>query len=106
MDAETLCTITENVEREVLVLALLGAPGQLTERILRQMPRVQAAAIRKEIDCIGPVRLSDVEEARRRTAETAAQLHARGKIDLAESNSNSLIGRNRIKTQNAQESRI
>ena len=80
MDADTLFTIVENVSREILVLALLGAPANLMDRVLRQMPRARAAAIRGEIENIGPVRLGDVDEARRRIVETFEQLHARGQI--------------------------
>ena len=80
MDADTLFTITENVDREILVLALLGAPAHLMDRVLRQMPHTRAAAIRGEIENIGPVRLGDVDEARRRIVETFEQLHARGQI--------------------------
>ena len=82
MDADTLYTVNENVRPEIIVLALLGAPAHLMDRILRQMPQTQAAAIRHEIENIGPVRLGDVEEARRRLVETVERLHAAGKITL------------------------
>ena len=82
MDADTLYAVNENVRPEILVLALLGAPSHLMDRVLRQMPQNKAAAIRNEIENIGPVRLGDVEEARRRIAETVERLHAAGKIKL------------------------
>ena len=92
MNADTLFTITENVGREVLVLALLGAPGHLMDRVLRQMPRVRSVSIRHEVENIGPVRLGDVEEARRRIVETVEQLHARGRIRLDVGRGESSIG--------------
>ncbi|MBN2293171.1 MAG: hypothetical protein JXM70_12140 [Pirellulales bacterium] len=82
MDADTLYTIVETVRPEILVLSLLGAPSQIMDRVLRQMPKSGAAAVRHEIENIGPVRLGDVEEARRRMVETVEQLHAAGKIKL------------------------
>ncbi len=82
MDADTLYTVNENVRPEILVLALLGAPGHLMDRVLRQMPTTRSAAIRQEIENIGPIRLGDVEEARRRLVATVEQLHVAGKIKL------------------------
>ena len=92
MDADTLFAIIENVGREILVLALLGAPGHLINRVLRQMPHARATAIRHELANIGPVRLGDIEEARRRLVETVVQLHAQGRIRLSVTRGESLIG--------------
>lgn len=83
MDADTLYTIVDAVRPEILVLALLGAPSQLMDRVLRQMPKARSVAIRHEIENIGPVRLGDVEEARRRMVETVEHMHAAGQIKLS-----------------------
>lgn len=92
MDADTLYAIVEAVRPEILVLALLGAPAGLMDRVLRQMPKARAAAVRHEIENIGPVRLGDVEEARRRMVETVERLHAAGKIKLQVGHRETSIG--------------
>lgn len=92
MNADALCAIAESVEQEVLILALLGSPGRLMERVLRQMPRMRAAEVRRGIENIGPVRLADVEESRRIVVETARRLHAQGRIVLGEMTSESEFG--------------
>ncbi len=92
MDADTLYVIADAVRPEILVLALLGAPGHLMDRVLRQMPKARSDAIRHEIENIGPVRLGDVEEARRRLVETVERLHATGRIRLAVGRREASIG--------------
>ncbi len=63
--------------------ALLGAMPEITERVLRFLPRVQAEAISRKLRQPGPIRLSDIETARLKIAETAARImYAKGKVLL------------------------
>jgi flagellar motor switch protein FliG len=66
-----LVSVFRSAEPEVVQASLLGAPSRLIERILHQMPPDEATRLRKKLDCPGPIRLSDVEEARRRIAALA-----------------------------------
>ncbi len=79
-DDVSLGLIFEQVDLAVAVLALWGTPLGFQERVLAQLPTDRAERIQKEIADMGPVRLSDVEEARSRVATLARQLAARQRI--------------------------
>lgn len=79
-DDVSLGVIFEQVDLAVAVLALWGTPLGFQERVLAQLPSDQADRVQREMAELGPVRLSDVEEARRRVAEIARRLAARQRV--------------------------
>lgn len=81
-DDTSLGTIFDHAELEVVVLALWGAPLGFTERVLKELPDWKSQAVRAQLADLGPIRLRDVEEARRRLGEIARQLAIRRKIRL------------------------
>ena len=72
-DDATLLAIFGAAEPEVAQTALLGAPPQLVERIFQCMMPEEARRLRRKLDCPGPIRLSDIEDARRQIAALAQQ---------------------------------
>ncbi|MGH6743178.1 MAG: FliG C-terminal domain-containing protein, partial [Bradyrhizobium sp.] len=85
LDEATLATILASAGAELTRLALAGADAQLVDRILMPLGAAQAKKIRRTIERIGPVRLSDVEQAQREVARIARQLALEGTIDLPNS---------------------
>lgn len=81
-DESSLATIFEKADDNLVVLSLWGAPLGLVEKILMQFPAWKAEEIREQLTNLGPVRLSDVEEARRRLAEYARTLAMHRRIRL------------------------
>lgn len=81
-DDAALGTIFEHAEENLVVLALWGTPLGFVDRVLNQFPGWKAQRIRAQLAEVGPIRLRDVEEARRRFAELARQLAARRRIRL------------------------
>lgn len=79
-DDSSLAATLRAAEAELIQLALVGAPPTWSERFLELIPDFQAREIRKELDHLGPTRLSDVEEARSRLAELAERLAIQGRI--------------------------
>lgn len=71
---ELLDEVFETAGREWMIPALIGAPPALVDRVLAFRPPIQAQAIRKELNHPGPIRLSDVEEARREIARIAQRI--------------------------------
>ncbi len=69
-----LLAVYRAVTPEVALAALLGAPEQLVERILRQMPPKEAKQWRGRLKHPEPIRLSDIEEARRQIAALAQRM--------------------------------
>jgi flagellar motor switch protein FliG len=74
LDDDTLATAFRSVEPGWIMPALLGAPPMLTERALRGLPYDEAEEIRSKLDNPGPIRLSDMEAARKRIAEAARRI--------------------------------
>jgi len=81
-DDQTLATLLTAAGRELWMLALVGAPPALLQRVLRRLPAAEAEAFRHHLDHLGPTRLSDVEESRRRIEELARRLVVEHRITL------------------------
>jgi flagellar motor switch protein FliG len=82
-DEPTLATVFTAADRELWMLALVGAPPALVERVLRRLPAAEAEAFRHHLDNLGPTRLSDVEESRRRIEDLVRRLVLQRRITLA-----------------------
>ncbi len=70
-DDAALLAVFRAADPQVAQAALLGAAPQLVERILRRMMPREAKLLRRKLDCPEPIRLSDLEDARRQIAEIA-----------------------------------
>lgn len=82
MADRSLGELVEAADVELVVLALVGAPPAWIDRFLRHMPEPEARAIRYRLDHFGPIRLSDVEEARNELAKLAERLAMSGQVEL------------------------
>jgi len=80
-DDRTLHRTLQEADPEWILLALIGAPPDWIDRFLSLLPDDLARRLRSELSSPGPIRLSDVDEARRRLAELAHQLALQGRID-------------------------
>jgi flagellar motor switch protein FliG len=81
-DDESLGVTLRAADGELIQLALVGAPPEWIDRFLGLIPGVRARQIRRDLDHLGPTRLSDVEEARQRLAALARHLAAQRRIRL------------------------
>jgi flagellar motor switch protein FliG len=82
LDDDSLVTVLQEAGSSIVLLALIGAPDWLINRIAKRLPASEAAAFRHRLEHFGPTRLADVEEARRRIEGVAWQLAAGGRIRL------------------------
>lgn len=82
-DDRSLQTLLRSVENEQLILALKGADEALREKLLGCMSTRAAANIRDEMEALGPVRLTDVQDAQKAIIATARRLSDEGTIVLA-----------------------
>lgn len=80
MDTGSLVTLFGQAGRPLAAAALLGAPTALVNRVLGSLPREESQWLRRQLDAPGPIRLRDVEEARRRVAQLATELRRAGRI--------------------------
>lgn len=74
--------ILREVDPASLVIAMKTAAGPLQERILRALPPRAEAAIREQLELLGPVSPADAESARKTVAETVLRLQEKGAVDL------------------------
>jgi flagellar motor switch protein FliG len=65
LDDETLASIFHMADPVLMQTALIGAEPTLVDRLLNRMPPREAKRLRKQLDHPGPLRLSDVDDARR-----------------------------------------
>lgn len=82
-DDRAMQTLMRSVETELLVLALKGADEALRDKLLNCMSTRAAANIRDEMEAMGPVRLSEVQEAQKQIVAVARKLADEGTIVLA-----------------------
>jgi len=82
-DDKSLQTLLRNVDTEDLVLALKGADEPLREKLFSCMSSRAAANLQDEMEALGPVRLTEVQEAQKRIINVARRLSDEGSIVLA-----------------------
>lgn len=82
-DEKSLQVLLRSVNTEDLVLALKGADEQLREKLFSCMSSRAAANIMDEMDALGPVRLTEVQEAQKAVINVARRLSDEGTIVLA-----------------------
>jgi len=82
-DDRSLQTLLRSVDQDVLVLAMKGADQALQDKLLGCMSTRAAANIRDEMEALGPVRLTEVQEAQKQIINVARKLSDDGTIVLA-----------------------
>jgi flagellar motor switch protein FliG len=82
LDDATLQLVFEAADPELVLVALVGAPPELIERILRPFSPEEAEILQHRLNHPGPLRLRDVEDARQQIADLAQRLAQQGRIDL------------------------
>jgi len=75
-----LAKVFRAADPQITLLALTGASRQLVDRILGRLPIREAKTLRRQMEQLGPTRLSDMERAQQQLAELAGQLADQGEI--------------------------
>jgi flagellar motor switch protein FliG len=75
--------VLEEVGNEELSLALRTASQELKQRIFKNMSESAAQLIQEEIQCMGPVPVSDVEQAQQKIVDIVRRLEDAGEIVIA-----------------------
>ena len=91
LDKRSLQSLLQNVDAKELALALKVASDPLTEKIQGVMSQRALQALKTEMDFLGPVRISEVEEAQNKIISAARQLEASGDIVLSSGDDDALI---------------
>ncbi len=83
VDARGIQQLLKEIQTDQLVLALKGASDEMREKIFGNLSSRAGAAIREELEYLGPVRVADVEAAQRAIVEIALRLEKEGRIQIA-----------------------
>ena len=83
IDAGGIQTLLRTVEKTQLGIALKGATDQLKDLFFSNMSERAGNILREDMDSMGPVRMSDVEEAQMAMVTVAKDLADKGEIVIA-----------------------
>ena len=83
MDDRSMQTLLRNVDQEILIIALKGTDDELKEKIFNCMSQRAAANIKDEMEVLGPIRLTEVQEAQKAVINVARTMSDEGTIVLA-----------------------
>ena len=72
--------ILKEIDGKELTLALKGATSEIQDKIFNNMSKRAALGIKEDMEYMGPVRLSEVEEAQQRIVEVVRSLEEAGTI--------------------------
>lgn len=79
------------VEQDDLALALKAASEQLVDKVMRNVSSRVAESLEEEMELLGRVPVSDVEDAQHRVLETAQELEAKDEIVLSRTSEESMV---------------
>lgn len=82
-DDRSMQTLMRSIDTNLIVLALKGADEALQDKLLSCMSTRAAANIRDEMEAMGPVRLTEVQDAQKQIVAMARKMADDGTIFLA-----------------------
>lgn len=91
LDDRGMQAILREVANDELTLALKTASEGLCEKIFRNMSQRGAEMLREELEIMGPVRVSDVEQAQLKVTQIAKRLESEGKIMIGGKGESSFV---------------
>ena len=83
IDDKSMQTLIRSLDNELIVVALKGADDGVSDKFFACMSQRAAANIKDEMEALGPMRLTDVQEAQKQIIAVARQLADEGSIVLA-----------------------
>ncbi|MFL0195486.1 flagellar motor switch protein FliG [Clostridium sp. WILCCON 0269] len=91
LDDVSIQRVLREVDTKELSLALKGCSEEVSETIFRNQSKRAAAALKEDIEFLGPVRLMDVEKSQQRIVNVIRRLDEAGEIVLARGGEDAII---------------
>ena len=82
IDDKSMQTLIRSLDNELIVVALKGADDAVSDKFFACMSQRAAANIKDEMEALGPMRLTDVQEAQKQVIAVARQLQMKVSIVL------------------------
>ena len=83
IDVKGFRLILQNIDKDELVKALKTASNEMKEKVIHNLSERAADMLKDDLEDMGPVRLSEVEEAQQKILRVAKRLEGEGQIILA-----------------------
>lgn len=83
IDDRGIQAILRDSDSDVLIKAIKGADESLKEKLLGNMSKRAAEMLRDDLEAMGPIRVSEVEEAQKQILEVTRKLADAGEVMLA-----------------------
>jgi len=87
LDSSGIQTLLRSIEKEKLAVALKGASDTLRDLFFANMSERAGKILKEDMEVLGPVRLSDVDEAQVHIVTTAKNLADQGEIMIVDASS-------------------
>lgn len=84
IDGRGMQAVLKEVSTESLVVALKTASDEIREKVFGAVSSRAAGMLRDELEMLGPMKVSDVEQAQQQIVESALNLERDGRITIAE----------------------
>ncbi len=91
LDPTGVQTLLRHIDKDKLGLALKGASEELRNLFFSNMSERAAKILREDMEAMGPVRLSDVDESQAEIVNQAKELAASGELMMAGSGDDELV---------------
>ncbi|MCH5138360.1 flagellar motor switch protein FliG [Clostridiaceae bacterium UIB06] len=91
LDDVSIQRVLREVETKELALALKGCSEEVANAIFRNQSKRAAAALKEDIEFLGPVRLMDVEKSQQRIVSVIRRLDEAGEIVLSRGGEDAII---------------
>lgn len=91
LDDRGLQRLLREIDSKELAMALKAASEELRDRILGVMTQRAVAALKEEMDFLGPVKMRDVEAAQTRVVAQARALEEAGELDLGSGGDDDMV---------------
>ncbi len=82
LDNKAIIEILKSVDKNVLMMALKGAPQEIIDKFLSNMSKRAAEMFLEDMEVLGPVKKSDVEKAQKKIIEEIKNLINKGVIEF------------------------
>jgi flagellar motor switch protein FliG len=82
LDDRSLAQVFHVVDSQVMLLALAGATVDFIKRVSGPLTSSQKERFNEQIQTLGPISLSEIEQAQQNVAETATRLANAGQITI------------------------
>ena len=82
IDSSGIQLLLREIEKDQLVIALKGAPDEIKKHIFENMSERAAKMVQEDMEAMGPVKISDVDNAQKHITSSAKTLSENGEIQI------------------------